>query len=163
MRFRVETHWSANRPYRLFVPDGPVEVRHPVLPRSLHIGELHWTWGDGTEFTLTYPMWRRGKTPTWQIIRRGETICHGRLVTSALRDAVLRCEFPVIEWEFKGQTLLCAGRGCRGGGTIEERHGQRLAMWRPHGRGWDAVCRDLWGAVAGAAVAGTILAWIHDH
>jgi hypothetical protein len=162
MRFRIETSWNQSRPYRVCVPEGRFEVRRPMCPSSFDSADLNWTWCCGTDYSLRYPVHRRGRTATWWISGGGRAICSGRLVIPTLRDAILRWKFPFIEWEFEGRSLVSEESGWCSGGLIRERNANRLAVWRPRGRGWDGICRADLGTTFDAVVIGMILASIHD-
>jgi hypothetical protein len=166
MRFRLEqqTRWgfcNLNAPFRLQLHDTVLIVKRPVLH-----ARLHWTWLDGTEYSLTFPAsgffggWR-----WWHIISGERTICSGQLVHPSLREAICRVKPPHQEWELHGAVIISESKGCMTT-QLRQRDGGRLALWRSRrcgfgGEVWRGVWRNNLPESDVPVILGMILAQVH--
>lgn len=162
MRFRIDDRrWRVNTPYRLHTVGTVTEVTAPILPKSIHYGELLWTWPDGARYTLRVPMSRKGQRPEWQVCCGDDLISIGRWGDTPGWQAFLRGKGRPVEWELDGQVLIVDEAGCCGGEVRSD--GRLLAKWTRRARYWEGIWRNSLCESEIPIVLAVILASIHDE
>lgn len=159
MRLGIRPGWKANAPFRLYVEDSEIQVRRPVQQAQFESYELCWLWCDGTDYTLLHPPCGVGTKMQWNILKRSQTICTGRMLHPSLQNALLHAALPYIEWTYDRELVLDEPKCC--GGALRLADGRRLAVWRQ--RKWvDVAVRNrLPGAVV-PLICAMIMARMYD-
>ncbi|HUE73660.1 MAG TPA: hypothetical protein VMP01_22470 [Pirellulaceae bacterium] len=111
------------------------------MPKSLTHKEYCWTWSNQAEYSLMYPMWRKGQTPLWHIMADGQTLSSGRIEIPSIWDQLRPTAKVQVTWQLDREILLKESTWCAAR-LIRQSDGRRYAVWNARLRGFEGVWRN---------------------
>lgn len=137
MRIILKSRASLRRPFQFLTAGGTIDVT------KLSQGEVGWTWHDGADYRLRFPLNSMWQTPMWHIRVADDTICSGHTVNASFRDSILLAALPHREWDYGGQVIHDEPAYCSG--VMRRADKRRIAVWKRlcSPNGWaEIICRD---------------------